>query len=225
MANIFNKLFSYKSPLVLLSQEASYCKQAAEMLTKALYDYLDKNDVTKYSSAIHTLESEADTVKVELKKIYERMKWTHFSKIDIVDIAYNLDAVIDTTDDIAKLLNMNRVDVLDDKIKKMILELTNIMFKTVQEVEEIIDELQQVAESVFSKREVSEEDRLIEAIGNEERYTDKLGIEIGKELFSRKKTMHPVDVLFLNNIVRMLMKISDRSKNVAERVQLLLHHE
>ncbi len=225
MANIFNKLFSNQSPLVLLSQHANLCKRSTEVLQTAIKDYLDEKDVSNYTSIIHQLESEADTVKVELKKIYERMKWTYFSKIDLIDIAHNLDSVIDAADDVAKLLNMNKIERLDPIIKQKIIELSELTFKTVREVEVIIDELHEVAESVFSKSEISEEDKRVQEIESEERYTDKMGIEIGKLLFSKKNEMHPVDVLFMNNIVRMLMKISDRAENVAEKVQLLLHHE
>lgn len=225
MANIFNKLFSFKSPLILLSQQASYCKRSAEVLKEAIHDYLEEKDVSQYTSIIHQLESDADKVKIELKKIYERMKWTYFSKIDLIDIAHNLDGVIDAADDVAKLLNMNKIDHIDNTIKSKIFDLTAIMYKTVLEVEVIIDELHDVAESVFSKSEISLEDKRVEEIESEERESDKLGIEIGRLLFSKKKEMHPVDIIFMNNIVRMIMKISDRSENVAEKVQLLLHHE
>ncbi len=225
MANIFNKLFSYRSPLVILSEHAYLCKQGAEELLKELKTYFEGGPTGDFSNFIDTLEDQADGLKLELRKVYERLKWTYFNKLDLIDLIHNLDSVIDTLDDAGKYLCLNKVENIDPEVKKKIIDLAELTVQSVEDMYTVINQLKDVSESAFSKEEIKKEDLIVEKVETEETGTDKLGVEIAKLVFSKKYEMNAVDIMFLNTLTQMLMKVSDRAENVVERVRMILHEE
>ena len=223
MANIFQKLIPYRSPLELLSEHSALCVEASEIMESALKNYLDNNSVFEESKKVDTLEDKADHIKLQLRDIYGKLKWTYFNKSDFLDILHNIDSIIDLTDDVVKMLTMNTIDVIPDDVKSDILGLANVVVKSVQHMNETILKLKIVVESSFSAKEIKLEDEKVEIVEVEETSSDKIGIEIGRKLFSKKHEMNPVDIMFLNSVVILLMRIEDRAKNAAERIRIIIH--
>jgi predicted phosphate transport protein (TIGR00153 family) len=223
MANIFQKLIPYRSPLELLSEHSALCVEASKIMESALKNYLDNNSVFEESKKVDTLEEKADHIKLQLRDIYGKLKWTYFNKSDFLDILHNIDSIIDLTDDVVKMLTMNTIDVIPDDVKSDILGLANVVVKSVQHMNETILKLKTVVESSFSAKEIKLEDEKVEIVEVEETSSDKVGIEIGRKLFSKKHEMNPVDIMFLNSVVILLMRIEDRAKNAAERIRIMVH--
>jgi len=223
MANIFQKLIPYRSPLELLSEHSALCVEASKIMESALKNYLDNNSVFEESKKVDTLEDKADHIKLQLRDIYGKLKWTYFNKSDFLDILHNIDSIIDLTDDVVKMLTMNTIDVIPDDVKSDILGLANVVVKSVQHMNETILKLKTVVESSFSAKEIKLEDEKVEIVEVEETSSDKVGIEIGRKLFSKKHEMNPVDIMFLNSVVILLMRIEDRAKNAAERIRIIVH--
>jgi len=192
-------------------------------MESALKNYLDNNSVFEESKKVDTLEDKADHIKLQLRDIYGKLKWTYFNKSDFLDILHNIDSIIDLTDDVVKMLTMNTIDVIPDDVKSDILGLANVVVKSVQHMNETILKLKTVVESSFSAKEIKLEDEKVEIVEVEETSSDKIGIEIGRKLFSKKHEMNPVDIMFLNSVVILLMRIEDRAKNAAERIRIIVH--
>ncbi len=189
----------------------------------ALKNYLDNNSVFEESKNVDTLEEKADHIKLQLRDIYGKLKWTYFNKSDFLDILHNIDSIIDLTDDVVKMLTMNTIDVIPDDVKSDILGLASVVVKSVQHMNETILKLKTVVESSFSAKEIKLEDEKVEIVKVEETSSDKIGIKIGRKLFSKKHEMNPVDIMFLNSVVILLMRIEDRAKNAAERIRIIIH--
>jgi len=169
------------------------------------------------------LEDNADQLKLQLRDIYSKLKWTYFNKSDFLDILHNVDSIIDLTDDVVKVLTINQVDPVPEDIKAPILELADAVRKSVEHMDITIQELKNVVESGFAPKEIEKEAKEIETVEADERSSDKLGLELGKRLFAKKNEMNPVDIMFLNNVVILLMRIEDRAKNVVERIRMITH--
>jgi len=194
-------------------------------MESALKNYLDNNSVFEESKNVDTLEEKADHIKLQLRDIYGKLKWTYFNKSDFLDILHNIDSIIDLTDDVVKMLTMNTIDEVPDDVKSDILGLASVVVKSVQHMNETILKLKTVVESSFSAKEIKLEDEKVEIVEVEETSSDKIGIEIGRKLFSKKHEMNPVDIMFLNSVVILLMRIEDRAKNAAERIRIIIHSD
>jgi len=223
MANIFQRLIPYRSPLELLSEHSKLCVKAANLMYTAIEKYLNNIQVNELSKEIDGLEDNADQLKLQLRDIYSKLKWTYFNKSDFLDILHNVDSIIDLTDDVVKVLTINQVDPVPEDIKAPILELADAVRKSVEHMDITIQELKNVVESGFAPKEIEKEDQGVETVEAEERSSDKLGLELGKKLFAKKNEMNPVDIMFLNNVVILLMRIEDRARNVVERIRMITH--
>lgn len=223
MANIFQRLIPYRSPLELLSEHSKLCVKAANLMYTAIEKYLNNIQVNELSKEIDGLEDNADQLKLQLRDIYSKLKWTYFNKSDFLDILHNVDSIIDLTDDVVKVLTINQVDPVPEDIKAPILELADAVRKSVEHMDITIQELKNVVESGFAPKEIEKEAKEIETVEAEERSSDKLGLELGKKLFAKKNEMNPVDIMFLNNVVILLMRIEDRARNVVERIRMITH--
>jgi predicted phosphate transport protein (TIGR00153 family) len=223
MANIFQKLIPYRSPLELLSEHSKLCVKAANLMYTAVEKYLNNTSVDDLSKEVDKLEHAADQLKLQLRNIYSKLKWTYFNKADFLDILHNVDSIIDLTDDVVKVLTINQIDHVPEDIKAPVQELTDTVRKSVEHMDAIIQELKTVVESGFAPKEIEKEDQGVETVEAEERSSDKLGLELGKKLFAKKNEMNPVDIMFLNNVVILLMRIEDRARNVVERIRMITH--
>ncbi|MGQ9856843.1 MAG: DUF47 domain-containing protein [Fervidobacterium sp.] len=223
MANIFKKLIPYQSPLEMLSEHAGLCSQASQIMKDAMDKYLTSQAVDEESRRIDELEDKADQIKVQLREIYGKLKWTYFNKTDFLDILHNVDTIIDLTDDVVKMLTMNRVENVSEEIKNDILRLADVVDKSVEHMSETVKRLRTIVESAFSQKEIKLEDESVAVVESEEHSSDKLGLLIGKKLFAKKNEMNAVDIMFLNSVVILLMRIEDRAKNVVERIRMITH--
>ncbi|MGB9614057.1 MAG: DUF47 domain-containing protein [Fervidobacterium sp.] len=223
MANIFNKLVPYKSPLELFIEHTNLCVQASEIMKEAIETYLSGEQIEEFSRRIDELEDKADKIKLQVREIYAKLKWTYFSKSDFLDVLHNVDSIMDLADDTLKMLTMNKVDNVPDDIKKDIENLATLVNQSVHSMNDAAKELRLIVESAFSPKEIEKEDEKTIVVEREEHSSDLLGIEIGKKLFAKKYEMNAVDLMFLNSVVILLMRIEDKAKNVVEKVRMITH--
>ncbi len=223
MANIFQRLIPYQSPLELLFKHATLCTEAAQIMKKSVSEYLDGATVDDKSAEIDALEHDADQIKLQIRELFNKLKWTYFSRVDFFELLHNMDSIIDTTDDVLKMLTMNTVENIPEDIKTDIRKLTSLVAESVQHMYESIEKLKMVAESAFAPKELENEDERVHVVEKEETSSDTIGIEIGRKLFKKKREMNPVDIMFLNNVVILLTHTEDKAKNVVEKVRMIIH--
>jgi len=223
MANIFQRLIPYQSPLELLLKHASLCTEAAQIMKKSVSEYLDGATVDDKSAEIDALEHDADQIKLQIREMSAKLKWTYFNRVDFFELLHNMDSIIDATDDVLKMLTMNTVENIPEDIKTDIRKLTNLVAESVQHMYESIEKLKMVAESAFAPKELENEDERVHVVEKEETSSDTIGIEIGRKLFKKKREMNPVDIMFLNNVVILLTHTEDKAKNVVEKVRMIIH--
>lgn len=222
MKRFIDRLFPEVSPTKLLSEHAEYCKKSGLLVPQILDDYFKGKDILEYSNEIDRYESKADEVKTRLREIYTKLRWSYFDRIDALEIVHNQDSIIDAVDDFVKILTMNQVERCPDEVVDKIKEMGNYVSAVIEFMKKSVDELRIVVESDFSPSEIKREDNLTYDVEKDESSTDALGITIGRMLYSQKNDMNPVDIVFLNSVVVLMMKIADRAENVVERIRMII---
>ena len=222
MKRFIDRLFPEISPTKLLSENAEFCFKSGKLIPEILNSYFEGKDVLKYSEEIDKYESQADGIKTKLREIYTKLKRSYFDRIDALEIIHNQDTIIDAVDDFVKVLTMNKVEDCPEEIILKIKDLGNLVYGSIKLMKMSVDELKLVVESDFSPEEILKEDNITFDVEFDESSTDKLGIEIGRLIFKQKNNLNPVDLIFLNNIVILLMKISDKAENVVERIRMII---
>lgn len=224
MTRFVGKMFPKQSPLRLLYEHALVTQEAAKFLIPAMKNYFENNSVDQMCDQVDRLEDKADELKIMIRESYSKLKFVYFDRVDILTILHEEDAVIDAIDDFLKSLTLNRLEKpLNKEIRDLIFELAENSFDSVQMMTMAIGDLLTLVESSFSRSVASEEDKLASKVETNESRTDRLSLEVGKKIFSMKNTIHPVDLYFLEKLVRLLTRIADHAENVAERIRMITH--
>lgn len=224
LTRFVGKMFPKQSPLRLLYEHALVTQEAAKFLIPAMKNYFENNSVDQMCDQVDRLEDKADELKIMIRESYSKLKFVYFDRVDILTILHEEDAVIDAIDDFLKSLTLNRLEKpLNKEIRDLIFELAENSFDSVQMMTMAIGDLLTLVESSFSRSVASEEDKLASKVETNESRTDRLSLEVGKKIFSMKNTIHPVDLYFLEKLVRLLTRIADHAENVAERIRMITH--
>ncbi len=222
MERFFKKLFPDTSPVELLKEHTEICVKVVDILERAVKDYLEGNTLEDYEREVDELEDASDELKLKAKEIYKKLKLSFFDKVESMRLVSDQERIVDLVDDILKLLMMNRVEGLPEEVRDGLLKLSREVKNAVTEMGHAIEELERVVESGFSPYELKKENKLTKKVESEETSTDEIGKELGKMIFSLKNTLNPVDVIYLERITTMLMKIADLAENAAERILMLI---
>ena len=216
------RLFPKDSPVDLMRRHALLAKEACDCLPDVLGKYFYEQAITEIGQKVDQLEHDADDIKVEIRKAYAELKYTYFDKVDALFILHKQDGIIDKADDVIKMLMMNQIKSLDHLIIKDVIALSHTVVESVTKMTQAVSNLRTVAESSFSKREITKEKEDLMSVERTESRSDDEAIALGKRVYAMKEKMNAVDVLFLQNIIITLAKIADRAESVAEKVRMLI---
>ncbi|MGJ8454996.1 DUF47 domain-containing protein [Pseudothermotoga sp. U03pept] len=224
MTRFVGKMFPKQSPLKLLFEHALVTKKAAEFILPALRNYFENHPIDEICREVDVLEDKADELKIQIRESYSKLKFVYFDRTDMLIILHEEDAVIDAVDDFLKSLTLNKFEKpLTKEIKDLIFELAESTRDSVQMMVKAVGDLQNLVESSFAPSIALAEDKLATKVETNESQTDKLSLELGRKIFSMKNTIHPVDLYFLEKLVRLLARVADHAENVAERIRMITH--
>ncbi len=93
---------------------------------------------------------------------------------------------------------------------------------TSRQAKRIINELDELVEVGFRGREVTSVEEMINDLDDIEYEADKLEKQINNAMFVIEKTLDPVDVIFMYQVIHEIGEVADISQRVGARVELLL---
>lgn len=226
MTRFIGKMFPKKSPVELLREHAQTTKKASEFILPTLEAFLSENTeaLSTISKRVDQLERNADDLKVQIRESYSKLKFVYFDRVDVLTILQQEDAVIDAIDDFAKYVMLNTLEKpLDEELANLLFQLAGEASRAIDVMFKSVEGLILVVESSFSPKSLQDEEKEVLEVEDLEASTDKTSIEIGKRLFSMKNSIHPVDLFFLEKVVRLLARIADHAENVVERIRMITH--
>jgi len=226
MTRFIGKMFPKKSPVELLREHAQTTKKASEFILPTLEAFLSENTeaLSTISKRVDQLERNADDLKVQIRESYSKLKFVYFDRVDVLTILQQEDAVIDAIDDFAKYVMLNTLEKpLDEELANLLFQLAGEASQAIDVMFKSVEGLILVVESSFSPKSLQDEEKEALEVEDLEASTDKTSIEIGKRLFSMKNSIHPVDLFFLEKVVRLLARIADHAENVVERIRMITH--
>ena len=210
------KMFPKESPIQSLIDHAGLLETAVKKLPGLIEDYFNGKEISATVKEISSIESQADDLKFKIREMLSTTVRTPFAVKDILDYLHLQDSLIDSTEDIAKKLCLNKVEGLDDHIKGLTIQLVNQVTKSVDFLEDMMREVKAVISSSFAQRVLKEEAKGVIKIEDIENEVDNLSLEIGKWLYSKKYEMNPVDLIFFRETIRIMVKMTDTAENTAE---------
>ncbi|HDZ36154.1 MAG TPA: TIGR00153 family protein [Thermococcus sp.] len=221
---VWTKLFA-KSPFKPLIKHADVVLTTVETLEKALQAWYacDYEGMKKFATEVDRLEDVADRIKEEIRDSLSSKLMMAVAREDVLIYLHMQDKVADAAEDTAKWLLVKKPDCAPEEIKSIILEMGTESIKAAKLVHEAIVQMDRVIESGFAEGEIEREYEIIRQIESVENKIDGLDTKLMRLVFENADSMSWGDGLYILNIARTLSNISDKAKDAAERIRLMMN--
>lgn len=221
---VWTKLFA-KSPFKPLIKHAEVALQTVETLEKALQAWREGNyeEMRKLAVEVDRLEDVADRIKEEIRDSLSSKLMMAVAREDVLIYLHMQDKVADAAEDTAKWLLVKEPGEIPEEIKEVILQMGVESIKAAKLVYEAIVQMDRVIESGFAEKEIEREYEIIHEIEGVESKIDGLDTELMRLVFQNADKLDWSEGFYILNIARTLSNISDKAKDAAERIRLMMN--
>lgn len=220
--NPFGKLFG-RSPIRPLQEHIDKVHSCANRLIPFFEAVLaqDWDKAASIQQAITELEEEADELKRELRMNLPKGLFLPVPRTDLLDMLRSQDRIANRAKDIAGLILGRKMSIPEGIAGDLQRYVVRCVAATGQ-AHRAIHELDTLLETGFSGHEVNIVEEMIQELDDIENDTDEMQINIRKHLFSMEKSLNPIDVMFLYNIIEWVGNLADRAQKVGGQLQVIL---
>lgn len=220
---VWKKLFT-KSPFKPMIKHAEVVLETVETLEKALelWDQGNYEEMEKVAVEVDHLEDIADRIKEEIRDSLSSKLFMPINRGDILRYLHMQDKIADAAEDVAKWLLVKRPDGVPEEIKEILIKMGKESITAAKLVYNAIVQLDTVLESGFNEREIAKEYELIKQIESVENKIDGLDTKLMQLVFERANELSWGEGIYILNIARCLSSISDKAKDSAERIRLMM---
>jgi predicted phosphate transport protein (TIGR00153 family) len=221
---VWTKLFA-KSPFKPLIKHAEVAIQTVETLEKALKEWREGNyeEMRKLAVEVDRLEDVADRIKEEIRDSLSSKLMMAVAREDVLIYLHMQDKVADAAEDTAKWLLVKEPGDIPEEIKEVILQMGVESIKAAKLVYEAIVQMDRVIESGFAEKEIEREYEIIHEIEGVESKIDGLDTELMRLVFRNADKLDWSEGFYILNIARTLSYISDKAKDAAERIRVMMN--
>jgi len=217
MKSVVSSLLPKDTPFQLIIEHGTILEEISNVMEELTITYFERKDISNLVEFISDKESDADKIKIKLRKMLDKNVKVPFPKPTLIYAMHVQDDIIDMMEDIAKRMSMNYLDFdLDEKAQQDFILLVREVKTILDYLEDGIRELKNVMASAFSKRERKKEEKDIVKVEELESQIDELTQKLGKWAYSKKNEFNPLDIVFFNDLVIIFSEIGDKAENLAE---------
>ena len=166
-------------------------------------------------------ENKADKLKKKLRMNLPSTFMMPFSRRDLLDVLLIQDSIANITKDLAGLM-MSRNMVFPKEFADDFIKLSELCIKTSASALIAINELDELLETAFSKRERKIVDTMIKKINELEHETDVAQESIRNKLFLLESSLPPIDVMFYYRAIEWMGETADAAQKVGSRFEVML---
>ncbi|CAE6886768.1 UNVERIFIED_CONTAM: UPF0111 protein [Trichonephila clavipes] len=220
--NPFVSLFG-RSPIGPMQQHIAKAHECAANLVPFFEAVMaeDWTRVEQVQQEMSRLEHEADKLKKSVRLHLPKSLFLPVPRSDLLELLSVQDKVANRAKDIAGLM-LGRQMSIPQALQPLMASYVQRSVDASAQALKAMNELDELLETGFAGREAVLVETLIEELGNIENDTDRLQIEVRRNLFKLEKDLPPVDVMFLYQIIDWIGDVADRAQRVGNRLEQLL---
>lgn len=179
------------------------------------------DEAHKFQAEIARLENEADKLKRELRLKLPKSLFMAMSRRDLLEVLTMQDKIANKAKDIAGLI-VGRKMTFPSNLGPLLKDFIQRSIDASAQAQTAINELDELVETGFRGTEVKLVESMIKTLDEIESDTDKIQVEVRKELFAIESDLNPVEVMFLYRIIDWIGDLGDLSQRVGSRLELML---
>jgi len=167
------------------------------------------------------MEEEADALKKELRLRLPVSLFMPIDRRDVLEVLTMQDMVAGSARDVAGIITGRNMQ-FPKSLAKGYRKLVKRCIAACRQAHIAICELDELIETGFGKVERKRVGRLLIRLDVIEKNTDELQVKLRDELFKLENELHPVNIMFLYQVIDKTGAIADRAQRVGSRLQLML---
>jgi len=215
--------FRRKSPFGQLLEHMCKVEECVDVLHKGLKNYYRGNykSFSNVADQVAQLEHEADLIKGNIRN---HLPKTIFMPVDKGKFLWALreqDKILDHAENLAKMLDMRHTKIPKELENDFQIHV-DLVLKTVHKMEEAVENIKDLIETSFVKREREQTKEFIYEVHQFEREADIKRYKITKGIYKLEKKLAPMDVYHLIKIVDWVDDIADHAENVADWLRSMI---
>ena len=215
--------FRRKSPFGQLLEHMCKVKECVCLLGDGLIDYYkgDYKNFSKLTKQVSKIEHEADLIKSNIRNHLPKHLFMPVDKGKFMWALREQDAILDHAENLAIMLDMRHTKI-PKSLQNVFIEHIKLVVKTVEAMEDAVENLQDLVETSFVKRERRQTKEFIYRVHQFEYDADKKKYEMTNGIYQLEKKLSPMDVYHLLKIADWVDDIADHAENVADWLRAMI---
>ena len=215
--------FRRKTPFGQLLEHMDKVRECIDLLGSGLLRYYkgDYNGFSELSENVPKLEHEADIIKRNLRNHLPNSLFMPVDKGKFMWALREQDKILDHAENLVRMLDMRHTKV-PKELQDVFSEHAKLMMKTVETMEDAVDNIRDLVETSFVKREREQTKQLIRNVHEYEWKADQKKYEMTKGIYKLEKKIDPMDVYHLLKIADWVDDIADHAENVADWLRSMI---
>ena len=222
MANLLANIFG-TSPVQPLEQHMEIVYRCARKLRPFFAAVIegDYDAMLEVRKEIEDLENEADELKKQIRMHMPKSLFMPVPREDLLELLLVQDKIANRTKDVSGIILGRRMKI-PEQIAAQFVEYVDRNIAAAKQARKSVRELDELFTAGFKGAEVTLVSELIEELDQIETHTDEQQAVLRAAVFRIEKTLDPIDVMFLYEVIKLTGEIADMAERVGRRLELLL---
>ena len=212
-----------KSPFEGLYMHADKVRECIATLQQALNAYTEGRyeDFKVLANKVAELEGEADQIKGNIRNHLPRFIFMPVDKAYFLMLLREEDAILDYAEDATLWLDLRRTPI-PEPIKAEFMAHADKVVECVGVLQKAMQNLRDLLETSFSKKEREQTKVLIYEIHKKEYEADVIERSLTKKIFALEKELDPVSIFHLVKVVDLIAQIANHAENAGDRIRAMI---
>lgn len=181
----------------------------------------DYDTAEKVRQDITRLESEADTLKKDIRSHLPNSLFMPVPRSDLLELLSMQDRIANRAKDISGIM-VGRQMIIPEEIQKLMTKYLKAAINTSKRAKDALGELDELYETGFGSKEVDFVSTLLSKLDAQEHKTDEFEIEMRRALRDIEQNYPPLDMMFLYKVIELIGELADVAQRVGSRLQILI---
>lgn len=222
MANVLANIFG-TSPVQPLEKHMELTYRCARQLHAFFQAAMggDWDKANEVRGEIERLEHEADDLKKVIRQNLSKSLFMPVPREDLLELLLVQDKIANRTKDVSGII-LGRKMKIPEQIAAQFIEFVDRNIAAAKQARKSVRELDELFTAGFKGAEVALVSELIEELDRIETHTDEQQAVLRAAVYKIEKTLDPIDVMFLYEVIKLTGEIADMAERVGRRLELLL---
>jgi predicted phosphate transport protein (TIGR00153 family) len=216
-------IYRKKTPFGQLLEHMGKVRECTNLLGDGLQRYCkgDFKDFSKLSDKVSRLEHEADIIKRNLRNHLPTSLFMPVDKGKFMWALREQDKILDHAENLVRMLDMRHTKI-PKELQNVFCEHVELVMKTVEAMENAVENIRDLVETSFVKREREQTKELVRKVHENEWKADQKKYELTQGIYKLEKKLKPMDVYHLLKIADWIDDIADHAENVADWLRAMI---